>query len=605
MDRKFHDIFLDINQYLSKPDIDLQKVDTEALNNFMRTIKCHSQNWEFIYAFEEQYSCNQRELIGKYLINIECIIEKKSIKDYMEGRTEIIDEKLVRCTPELVKEGEALGLNEDSHILLIGSGTMPISGVILNRNFQCVVTCLDIDKCALETSQKWVNTIGIGADFSYLHSDIFELTDFSSYTHLLITGHITNKDGLLRYLNSYLKNQKILVRNAVGLYQSAYGYALDFSGYEISRIIDHKLHMPYHSIILKCAKLLTDDISTPYYEFNLDKVENNYKHMCQLLDACDKVFYALKANGEFPIIDAMKSYNCSYEICSKGELEVVKKALGNYADIICSLPVKNEELILELYNNGCNYFVFDSWDEYAKLRKLAPDALKIVRIKITDLSSTAIAYGMSEETFQANFQKMQRDVIGVTFYNIPNTSKNQLTLILNRCSRILAQLSAPQIILNIGGNYRFESDLEDGFYEQLHTHLLILKNEFENLKIYAEPGRTIVKSAGRLVTKIISVQKIDDIYEVFLDSGVPSGVLYPPKNITLFNPVRKLYFFTAKCRFYGITCSKKLLFETELDFIPLEKDILILEEMGTYSLCKANHFHGWEYPEVLYNKSKI
>lgn len=600
MDENFHDIFCIINQYLLKSEAELQNIDTEDLNYFMRTIKRNSHSKTFIHAFENHYSSEQRKILGRHLLTIECVIEKKSIEDYLNSHTEIIDEKLVRCAPDMIEEGIALGLNSESHLLLIGSGAMPISGVILNLNFQCAVTCLDFDQSALNISREWVKKSGIINDFTYLCCDIFKLTDFSSYTHLLITGHIINKDGLLKYLSRYINNQKILLRNSVGLYQSVYGYTTDFSGYEILQIVNHGLNMPYHSLILKHAKPIINDISTPYYEFSLETIKRNYEHMCHLLDGCDKVFYALKANGARPIIESMKDYNLFYEVCSEGEFETVRSTVGEHADIICSLPVKSEELILKLYNNGCRYFVFDSWEEYRKLKRIAPDALKILRIKITDLSVTAIAYGMSDEDFESGFNKTQQDIVGVTFYNIPNTSKEQLTLVLNRCARILEQLSAKKKLLNIGGNYRFEQDLESGFYPQFQKNLLNLKSRFRDLMIYAELGRTIVKSAGRLVTKIAAVQKQGNIFEVFLDSGIPSGILYPPKGIALLNLNRPLCVCAAKCRFYGITCSKKLLFEFELNFIPAEKDILILEEMGTYSLCKANHFHGWEHPKALY-----
>ena len=600
MDENYDNIFLNINEYLLKTDKELQNINTEKLNHFMRTIKRKAQDKTFINAFEKEYNLNQRELLAKYLLNIECIIEKKCVKDYLKNRKEIIEEKLNRCAPEMIEEGKALGLDERSHLLLIGSGAMPISGIVLHQNFQCTVSCLDIDQYALKLSKEWVEKLGIINGVKYLCDDIFKLTDFSRYTHLLITGHIFNKDYLLKYLFNYLENQKILLRNSVGLYQAVYGYATNFSGYEILQIIDHESNMPYASIILKNAKNFKNSICTPYYIFDLEKIKTNYMHMSHLLHSCDKVFYALKANGEFPIIESMKNYNLSYEVCSEGELEVVKNAVGKQADIICSLPVKNEELILTLYNNKCRYFVFDSWEEYSKLTRLAPDAIKIVRINITDISVTAIEYGMSEETFKLGFSDSQKDIAGVSFYNIPNTSIDLLSLILQRCARILEQLSAEKKFLNIGGNYRFESDLKTGFYEQLHEHLFLLKTRFKDLVIYAEPGRTIVKSAGRLVTKIVAVQKKEDNYEVFLNSGIPSGILYPPKDITLLSPNRPLYLRKVKCRFYGITCSKKLLFESELSFIPIENDIVILEEMGTYSICKANHFHGWEYPSVIY-----
>ena len=133
-----------------------------------------------------------------------------------------------------------------------------------------------------------------------------------------------------------------------------------------------------------------------------------------------------------------------------------------------------------------------------------------------------------------------------------------------------------------------------------------MKSKISGLTVYAEPGRTVVKSAGMIFTKVISIRKKLNKNEVYIDAGIPSGILYPPRKVGLFNSCRIPQPYNVQYEFYATTCSKKLLFSIEMSYEIMENDILILEEMGTYSLCKSNHFHGWDFPQVkyLFNESQ-
>lgn len=597
MTKDYENIINQIDWYIFKDNAGSKS--EEELNQFMRLVKQSVFDEDFAQFFNKQYDSVEKQQIGEHLLKIECMVEKETIKNYLDGDTSIIDEKLGRCTPDMIEEGKALCVNAQSHVLLVGSGAMPISGMVLHQQFHCKITCLDFDQDALAIAKQWIDQLDAGDAFFYLCNDIFTLTDFKQYSHFLITGHIFGKNRLLQYLLPYLGKQKILLRNSRGLYRYVYDCATHFSGYKMACAVDHGIKMPYISYVLEAYGDLPD-VATPYYSFDLTKIKKNYRHMCRLLSQCDHVFYALKANGEKTIVQSMESYKVPFEISSLGELNIVKESAGTDFSIICSLPVKSSDMIKEMYNNHCKYFVFDSWNEFYKLNNFAPDALKILRIKITDISETAIDYGMTEKEFYNIFDPFSMKVDGVTFYNIPNISKKQLSDILKRCSDILAHLRQRPRILNIGGNYRFESDLEPGFYDGLKQILSTLKKDMEDLVVYAEPGRTIVKSAGQIVTKVISVRQQPDVYEIFLDAGIPSGILYPPTRIALLCPAKIPTPHNVTCRFFAVTCSKKLLFEAHMDFLPDENDLLLLEDMGTYSVCKSNHFHGWTLPGIQY-----
>lgn len=594
---KYNDIFCKLTDLLHSEDVSYEKYKIEELNTIMRTIKLNSHNQQFISEF---YTKFQKELlrIKKILLTMECFIEKNSVVSYLNGNTSIIDEKIKRCTPDMISEIIPLKINSKSHILFVGPGAMPLSVAVLKQHYNCKVTCLDMDSEALSLAQKWLSLLGCNENIAYVNNDIFQVKDFNAYTHIFITGHINDKNKLLKNLSFHIKNQRILVRNSSGLYQKIYDVLTDVDEYLIENIINHGNNMPYISVILKKFSI-NRSTPTPTYYFSLNTIKDNYNELCQALSVCDKVFYALKANGEKTIIEFLQQQNIPFEISSLGEFNTVHN-LNQNSEFICSLPIKSSEMIQTLYENGCKYFVFDDWKEYQKLRELAPQALKIVRISITDISPTAIAYGMSENDFLSKYKAEYNDIAGVTFYNSPNSSTQHILKILKRCAQVLHEIINSNLILNIGGNYRFAEEVDDNFYIHLRQYLYELKEEFHNLTIYAEPGRTIVKSAGHIVSKVIFVQKHSETYDIFLDAGLPTGILYPPTRVSLLNPARFPQTHNVECNFYGITCSKKLLFSKKLSYLPMENDLLVLEEMGTYSLCKANHFHGWDTPSIIY-----
>lgn len=588
-----------MEEYKRLTETGMEHTPVAILNSWMRSLKEMSHNQDFLQDFVNNVNHDTQMALGCSLLRAECIVEKKSVLDFLENDTSIIDEKIDRCTPEMLKELQAMQITPESHILLVGAGAMPISAAVIHRSISCQISCLDIDEEALDLAQRWLQKMDCNTHLSFLKENIFSISDFSAYSHILLTGHINNKNDLLQKIKHKLNGQTLLIRNALGVYQYVYDQATNFHGYEIMDLVDHHERMPYHSLVVKhlpCVNVT----QTPNYRFHLPTVYKNYEIIRRLLYPCNKIYYALKANGEPTIIHCLHENGVPFEVCSLEELHTVQSFAGMQAEIICSLPVKPKELITDLYLNGCRYFVFDSWKEYDKLEELAPKARKIVRLDITDLSPDAIAYGMRENTFWEEYKKGNSVVNGVTFYNNPNISPKILTQILYRCAQTLERLTTRPRILNIGGNYRFACDVPDGFYQSLCDNLLALKSSMQDLIIYAEPGRTIVKSAGMIVTKVVAVNHEKHPFEVYIDAGIPSGVLYPPKKIGLCYANRCPSATSTLYHFYAVTCSKKLLFSAKMHFSIKENDVLILEEMGTYSFCKANHFHGWNLPQAMY-----
>lgn len=337
-------------------------------------------------------------------------------------------------------------------------------------------------------------------------------------------------------------------------------------------------------------------MQTPYYEFDLNKVQENLKILHDAVQP-DSLFYALKANSEMEILKTLRDCNANFEIASIGEYLKLKKIGVNLSNIICSLPIKTEEMISFLYNEGVRYFVFEDFNEYVKLSRLASKAKKILRVDITHFSQNSIEYGMTEKDLQIllNQGNMSIDNIdGITFYLAKNNDVNTILSVLTYCEKII-DIIGNNKILNIGGNYRLPQEVGADYYEQLQKKLNSIRSKYGYV-IYMEPGRSIVKSAGKLVTKIIDIK--EDKHQIFLDSGLPTGISYCPNCI--INVSETIEIPMKKYDFFDITCSHRLLFSTELSFQTSIGDILEFLNFGSYSICKSSNFHGWETPQCTF-----
>lgn len=339
-------------------------------------------------------------------------------------------------------------------------------------------------------------------------------------------------------------------------------------------------------------------METPCYVFDRKKVISNWNEL-KLSIQPDLMFYALKANGNIEILRSLNQIGANFEIASPGELSALEKLGVHPERIICSLPVKKCEFIMKFYEYGIRYFVFDTLSEFNKLVQLAPLSKKILRLNVTSIAPQSIPFGVEPDIFFEWSRSHMIDlnyIDGLTFYVSKNKDIITLMSVLNLCEIILHYIPKCEI-LNIGGNYRLPSEIDEHFYENLRKNLDLLRAKY-GVRIYAEPGRSVVKSAGTLLSTIISMKPHGESTWVYIDAGIPTGISYAPKDILHVNKKESPYSY--KYIFYDITCSHIPLFEKHLNYDLEPGDVLTLKDFGSYSLAKSSNFHGWASPLVYY-----
>lgn len=335
---------------------------------------------------------------------------------------------------------------------------------------------------------------------------------------------------------------------------------------------------------------------TPKYVFNSEEIVRCYNEFKNVMEHCE-IYYALKANPEIGVAKVLNSVNSGFEVSSVGEFKRLLEINVPTEHIICGLPVKKIEMIEFLYEKGCRYFAFDDMRELEKLQKYAPDAKKILRVYISDIVPRCIEYGMPPEKIEHNNSehRLLEAIDGISFHISFNTNIDNLLKALDRIETLLNKMDRSRHkILNIGGSY--ELGVPEEFYKTLNERLKRLKDQF-NLTIMVEPGSAIINKAGKVMTKVILVKERGDFNDVYVDAGIPTGIMRKPGYIKLINR-EALYQKRKVYRFLDITSLHRPLFQFFLKYDLKEDDILELGECGAYTICYSNEFHSWDRPEV-------
>ena len=345
-------------------------------------------------------------------------------------------------------------------------------------------------------------------------------------------------------------------------------------------------------------------LDTPYYSVDLTVACDSFRQICADLRGCT-VHYCLKANGELLLLKALAAQNAHFEVSSDGEFDLTMAAGIRPTAVICGVPVLAIPAIERLYSGGCRYFVFDSPATFRNLEDHAPTAAKVLRLNLSHVSPDAIEFGATTEEIHAWVDAKEIEpmkVAGLAFDLRRNVQAAPVLAALRLCEGLLPLFPNARL-LNIGGNYRLSWEVGSSYYAELLRELDRIREE-RQLAIFVEIGRSVVKHAGSLFSRIILAKRRSGHVDVYLDAGVPSGVTHSPTFVRRANhgPKRPVT-DQIECRFYGTTCCHTCLFTLTLPFQPSAGDVLELGGMGAYTICKRSAFHGWPLTPVHYHES--
>jgi len=346
---------------------------------------------------------------------------------------------------------------------------------------------------------------------------------------------------------------------------------------------------------------------------NCKKLHSNYSELKSFIH-CDRMFYAVKANGNEHVLKCLNDIEAGFEISSSGELLALKEMKVPPERIISSIPVKATDFIIESYDYGIRYYVFECTEELKKLEKYAKYAKKILRIYISDIDSESCKWGMTEEqliSLKDEASGFFDRVDGVTFHVSRNYQTKLVKLIYDRVERVLSLFNSnKELIVNTGGGYRTELPKHlaykyklNGFYEELNKRIDRLKTQY-NVKVYSEPGRGIADTACDIVINIEQAGFRNENNYAFIDlNAYELGSL--PSQIYLINENREKECIYDENWFLDRMNQREKIYTTFVDTIcewkeflrlPLcrklkEGDVIKMVGVGAYSVALSSDFH--------------
>ncbi len=355
---------------------------------------------------------------------------------------------------------------------------------------------------------------------------------------------------------------------------------------------------------------------SPFVLMDLDIIEDNYDQLVKDINGV-RVFYAVKANSHPRIIKRLYELGSSFDVASRGEIELLLNMGIPGSRLSFGNTIKKEEDIRFAFNKGINYFAADAEMELEKIARNAPGAQVYLRLAMNGSDSD---WPLSRK-FGTNIDHVKKLVvyandlglapIGVSFHvGSQCYDKYSWKDALMQVADIFwfAKLEGIKMTtINLGGGIPVKyvrdiptvAEIAAVINESIDEYF----NFMERPTLFIEPGRSMVGNAGILISRVLLRSSKEKKDWVYIDAGVYHGLMETIENLRYTVVVDgkddhpKKTFTLA-----GPTCDS---IDVVYDEVELPEDITLGDivyfvNAGAYTLDYKTHFNGIEGPYALF-----
>lgn len=263
---------------------------------------------------------------------------------------------------------------------------------------------------------------------------------------------------------------------------------------------------------------------TPCYIYSKQAILANYHTYTESFAEIDhQICYAVKANSNLAILNILAKVGAGFDIVTGGELARVLTAGGEPQKIVFSGLGKSLEDIEMALKVGIACFNVESESELyrinqvaEKLGKQAPISLRVnpnVDAKTHPYISTGLKenkFGIAHDDVQ-HVYKIAKQLPNIEIIGIDCHIGSQLTKaqsFVDALDKVIEMIEALKTLgitlqhIDLGGGLGVQYIDEQPIAIEDFAKLLMPKLKKLGLKVYLEPGRSIVANAGILLTKV-------------------------------------------------------------------------------------------------------
>ncbi|MBF0444715.1 MAG: type III PLP-dependent enzyme [Magnetococcales bacterium] len=289
-------------------------------------------------------------------------------------------------------------------------------------------------------------------------------------------------------------------------------------------------------------QLAADNLETPFLLIDTEIVAQNMRELASCFPFA-KIYYAVKANPATQIISLLRDMGANFDVASTYELDLVLGQGVSPDRVSYGNTIKKRKDIQYFFQKGVTLFVTDAEADLRNIAELAPGARVFVRI-LTEGGHTAdwplsrkfgcqadmvmdlliLSQELGVIPYGASFHvgSQQRDI------GAWDAAIDKVRVIFRRLQK---ENDIHLQMINLGGGF-------PGNYLSLTNDLSTYATEITRFlqedfgdslpEIILEPGRSMVASAGVLVSEVVLISRKSNtaLYRwVFQDVGMFSGLI--------------------------------------------------------------------------------
>ncbi|MBA4495242.1 nicotianamine synthase family protein [Paenactinomyces guangxiensis] len=123
-------------------------------------------------------------------------------------------EKIVTCHSEMLN-------HPDGEVAFVGAGSLPLSAILLSRQTQRKVICIDLDPDACMRAETLIRNYQLSHHISVIQADGREIS-YQPYSIIFLASLVFKKADVIRRIQKTAPRALIAVRSADGLHQILY-----------------------------------------------------------------------------------------------------------------------------------------------------------------------------------------------------------------------------------------------------------------------------------------------------------------------------------------------------------------------------------------------
>ncbi len=380
------------------------------------------------------------------------------------------------------------------------------------------------------------------------------------------------------------------------------------------------------------------------YIYDLAGIQEQVRQMLGSMPGNTQLFYAIKANPDPRIIEAVLPLVKGFEVASIGELLKVR-AVSREVPILFGGPGKKESELRLAIENNVSYIHVESLLELRRIIAIAKEREKqqvqevriLLRINLrsSTLPRTKIVmgggpspFGIDEEAVEEAVELIRVEGAGVIrlsgfhFHSLSNNMDARLhaemiELYLQKVEQWQHKYDLPVELVNAGGGFGVTYDGSPGFDWPLFTSLLEQSERRQRLasrggELYFESGRLLVADHGYYATEVTDIKTSHDQHFAVLRGGthhhrLPAswGHNHP---FQIMTTERWNHSFArpevrdARVHIVGELCTPKDRMHSDAEVALLRVgDIVLFEKSGAYCWTISHHdFLGHPHPAFHY-----